>query len=472
MKRSILALLWLLVAHAASAQTLPEDARAILERVAAIEATPVGDLPTLAGDARTVADRHPRYRAILPGDGAAGLQAALDAGPADIRLCAGCEFTAGFYVTRPVSLRGDAGALPLLHGVGRPAITVWPGVRDVLIESIRATSTHQTVILLGYNDDSQTTLDLVPERIILRDVHVPTHRGKRAFEINAAEWLLEHCSALDVYNANADDQAIAVLNSPGRGTVRGGIYVAAAENILIGGDPVKVPGMIPSDILLEDLELSKPLSWRTDGISRRVKTLLELKTGNNVTARRLRLRGAWQDDQIGWAITLTPRSGGAVTNFLAEDLDVADVGGILNLTGHDLPQLLPTPARTTGIVFRRGKFEANKATFGGRGIFAMLTMGPDTLELDSIAFRGDGNHFIYGADSEPVGSVRVTNSLATVGQYGLSFRGVANLGDVSTVGSVTVTGNTFAGAASALRSKIPANTWTDRAGLDALFAAR
>lgn len=462
MKTSILALLWLLVAQGAAAQSLPAEARTVLER-----AVTIGD------EARAVLDAHPVYRAVLPGH---DLQAALNAGPADIRMCAGCVFSGGFVVPRPLSLMGDAGTE--LVGIGKQAIRTLPGVNDIALTRFSARSNHQTVVQLGDNvAATQGTLDLVPRRIILREIKVPTHRGKRAFEINAADVLMEDCEALDVYDVNADDQAIAILNTPGPFTARRGRFQSASENILAGGDTPKIAGVIPSDLVFEDLTLDKPQSWRRgsptfDGIERRIKTLFELKTGRRVTVRRVRMDGSWKDDQDGWAIVITPRACGAVEDVFLEDLTVVNVASVLNLTGHDEPTNCATPFRTNQIRVFGGTFDAFKRVTGERGIFAMLSMGPADLTIENIAFRGNGNHFIYGPDTERIMLVRVVGSLATVGQWGLSFGGAANLTNISTVDQVDVVGNTFAGAASALRSRIPNNTYVDRPALDLLFAAR
>ena len=95
----------------------------------------------------------------------------------------------------------------------------------------------------GDNGPTQTTVAQQPTDIVFEKVTIPQHRGKRGFEINCAARLLDS-RALDVYSPAAlDSQALAVLNTCGPVSVVRGEYFAASENILVGGDSLKISGL-------------------------------------------------------------------------------------------------------------------------------------------------------------------------------------------------------------------------------------
>lgn len=402
----------------------------------------------------------------------AALQAALDQG-GEISLDPGRIFDGNFVVrTSQTTIRGNGA---VLAGTSGPALHVLPGVSDVRIEVLEARSAFDVVVLLGDNDiRTQGTLAQVPRRIVLDRVTVPTHRGKRAFEINAGDVELLNCEVGDTYDpALRDSQAICILNSPGPVRVSGGSYSAGSEIIMSGGDVMKIPGIHPTDLIFENLLLCRPLSWRTDGVNRVVKNCFELKDADGVIVRDVVMRGSWKAGQDGYAIVITPRTGGAIRNVLFERVTIRDVGAGLQLAGHNRPGDLPTPWRTTGIVFRDSTIVAHKGTYGGRGLLALLGMSPDSLEFDNVVFVGDGTSVIYNGDDQRVGRLRMTGSAATTGTYGIMGAGLPNLTDyASWLDQLEVTGNTFTGAAGSLQKAIPSNTFVTRTAFDAIVAPR
>jgi hypothetical protein len=402
---------------------------------------------------------------------AEGLQAALDTGGL-VRIADGATLTGRFVIRRPAILRGGLGAA--LRGDRGPALAVPPGVSDVaVIGPLGLTAdASDTVVRLGANDAAlQGTLDAVPRRILLQDLTIPSHRGKRGIEVNAADVAIRGCTVHDVWApgsgtlAGPDSQAIWIHNTPGPVTIGHCDLTAGSEVIMVGGDTMRLVGVIPSDITIHDSRLWRPMVWQTDGINRAVKTGLELKTGRRVRVTDCEILGNWKASQTGFAITLTPRAGGCVEDVLFERVTVRDAGAVLNLTGHDEAGKPPTPARTTGIVFRSCTTEAT-VTLGGRGIFALLTMGPDALTVDQTTFRGDGSSFILGGDSERIGAIRVMASRFSAGKYGIMGGGKANLLDWSSwLDACDVAGNVIAGASSEFRSRVPENTFIAREDL-------
>ena len=112
---------------------------------------------------------------------------------------------------------------------------------------------------------------------------------------------------------------------------------------------MKIPAN-PSNITLEDFSLVHPLEWRGKGYG--LKDLLELKNCTKCIFRRGALDGSYRDGQVGWAIVVTPRSGGVIEDVLFEDLKIRNAAGVINILGRT-NVAPPTPQATSKIVLRR-----------------------------------------------------------------------------------------------------------------------
>jgi hypothetical protein len=410
------------------------------------------------------------------------LQAALDKG-GEVHLVGGEIYPGGYVLRSGTTLIGH-GASFTGSSTG-PAIDIPPGTSNVAISDIAVTTVHDSaVILVGRNDSSQTTPEATPTHITLTRVSVPTYRGKRAFEINAADVTLRDCAVADTYDPRGrDSQAVGVFNSPGPFHLTGGTFSAGSEIVLIGGDVMKIP-TIPTDILIENATFMRPASWRTDGISRKVKNLLELKTGHHVTARNLILDGAWQDGQDGYAIVMTPHSGGDIADVTVEDVAIRNVSSCLQFLGLEYTGL-PSPGPLRGVIIRRMSCVGSKVQSGGRGILAMISGEPADIAItDSLAQTDGTNILTYDPGSVlnpdgtkrvggPIGSLILTGDYLVAGTYGLLLAGQNNgVNPPNGIANFVFANNSIAGGSSALRSRFPSNNWVDRPTWDALVAAR
>jgi hypothetical protein len=414
---------------------------------------------------------------------AADLQSALAKG-GRIDIASGAALTGSFTVTVSGTVVSGNGA-SISAGKAGPAIAVAPGTHDVTISDLTLTSDADPVVLCGRNDAKQTELAQAPANITFARLTVPAHRGKRAFEWNCTG-TLDTLTALDTWDPNGQDsQGLAILNSPGKTRVTGGRYQAGSEGILIGGDTMKMTGVVPTDIVIENLEISRPLSWKTDGVKRKVKNLLELKTGRKVVARHLTLDGSWQDAQEGWAVVLTPHSGGDIHDVTLDDLTITNVGAGFQFLGLEYSGI-PTPAALSGVTVSNSRITISSADFGGRGVLALATGAPADITFKDNVVISDGTSVFYYDPSSvldpasgakrpagPMGALTMTNNYFVAGRYGILLAGKPNAtGDVSAgVRELTVTGNTFADAAPALQKALPKNTFVDRGKFDQLVAS-
>jgi hypothetical protein len=346
-------------------------------------------------------------------------------------------------------------------GVGKPALYVAPGSANILVSDVVCTSdVSGAVVQLGNNDTTQTLVAQVPAGIDLSRVKVPTHRGKRAFEINATDVVMVDCECHDVYTTNGQDSSgIGILNTPGLISVSGGVYEAGSECVLFGGDTIKlmdIPGgPYISDVSFNGCTFTRPASWQTDGVLRVVKNIFEIKNGRGVEVIDCILENCWKDGQDGYAFMLTPTRGGAVTDVVIDGCTVRNVGGGINLTALDSSGVCQV--RTTGIVVTNSTFNISKTLYGGTGRFVLST-AIGSIEVDNVDVVHDGSSFFYGTGL--IDSISVANSRFNAGSYGFNLAGGANLSNQAAgVVTLNVSGNTISQAASALKLKIPANTW-------------
>lgn len=390
------------------------------------------------------------------------LQKALDAGGV-IELTAGAVFEASrFTVSKSgTEIRGHGATL---KGTEGPGLYIPPSVSDVTVNEVTVVSAgEQAVVQCGDNGSTQTAVAQQPTGIVFEKVTIPQHRGKRGFEINCAARLLDS-RALDVYSPAAlDSQAIAVLNTCGPVSVVRGEYVGASENILVGGDTLKItdcPEGVVADLMFDGLTISKPESWRTDGVRRSNKNLFELKAGKRVTLKDSTLSGSWKDGQDGWAILITPRNGAYIEQVLIEGITVERVGGGVQFLGMNSGT--GTPKATSGVVIRNSKFTISKAENGGRGVLALYIGGMQDSTWDNVTATFDGTAIVQADSKVPQGPFVMRNSRMNTGKLAVQAPG-ANFGSraVDKYADRTLTtvfeGNTFRGAPRMFRTLYPKN---------------
>lgn len=403
---------------------------------------------------------------IVPAGG--NLQAALDVGGI-VQLVDGATYYGNFVVDVPGTRLSAPTNAFIVGADGAPALFIPPGASDIQIANLTCTSAwDQSVVMVGNNDSTQTQASQAPTKIVLTNIQVPTHRGKRAFYLNAGDTQLLNCGCLDVYDPSAQDsQGICILNGPGPVLVSGGTYVAASENILVGGDVVSIPDVVPTGLTFEGLTLSKPAAWRTAPPPGGVKNNFELKNGTNVVLKNSTLDGCWQSGQAGFSIQLTPRNGGTIANVLIQDVIVQNVDHGINLLAEDDSAYSPP---MVGVTFER-------VTVTAVGRFLDMAGAFQGVVVDSCTFTG-GDNTIYGTPSVTWSSpttqgpqgwlskgVKVTNNHLACNSYGIMLASPLPMPSGAVQDQAygqnwqaawpdgVITGNTFVGSTAALMAK-------------------
>lgn len=407
------------------------------------------------------------------------LQRALDAG-GRIQLEPGVTYEGSFVAHRAGTRLEGRGAR--LHGPTGPALYLPPRTQDLTAIGLTCTSDGKgAVVQLGDNNPlSQREVLDVPRDLALVNVRIPTHRGRRGFEVNANAYL-DGCTVDDHYDATGVDHQAVWIGSVDRGvTIVGGRYVAACENFMSGGDTNKL-GVTAMGIYVADALFTKPLTWLKrlstwDGVERNVKNLCEVKAGDQVRFHNCTLSGACQDDQDGYAFVLTPRNGAIVRDIQITDCTVTSVAAGLQILGRD--NKTATPVATQGIRVERTRFSISKAKLGGRGCLALLVNGVgDVTFLDCVGLL-DGDQLIEADTSVAagqIGPVTMRGCQFSTGPTALKANG-ANYGDTPAASYAgrelrigAIAGNRFADAPNRFRRNFPDNVWITRAELEQAY---
>lgn len=399
------------------------------------------------------------------------LQAALDAyvPGTEIVLEAGATYTADRYrVTRTgTRLRGQGASL---HGTGWAALHVLPGVHDVQVRDILATSDHPgAVILLGDNSSTtQGSLELVPRDIVLDGITIPEHiNGKRGIEVNAVA-TLRNLDIQNVWVAGQDNQAIGILNTPGPVTVEDFSLSSGGEIVMVGGDSLKIPGVWPCDLTFRRGRLWRPLTWQTDGVSRTIKNSFELKAGERVLVEDVEIDGNWADAQTNGTIVLTPRNGANVADVTFRRLTVRNTYAAFNVLGWNDSTTQPPHTRPCeNITVVDSHFTLDRVAFGGTSYnsrFLLLQRGAGRFEVTNTRVLTDMRYhdLIRASDRyAPVGPLVLQGNRWLVPYYtssAIPFPCPDNAVDTWFPGLV-VDGNTIGDTGTATKTRWPANTF-------------
>src|SRR5215204_2639785 len=250
------------------------------------------------------------------------LQSALDAAqPADtIVLEAGASFTGPFTLpnkgasTEWITVRtstpdsslaattgrvspADAPLLPklLTPGFGEAALQTAPGAHHWRLVGLEIRPSNPAAMVydlvkLGDGSSAQDTLAEVPHHLTLDRCLITAFPGqslKRGVALNSAETSIVNSYVAGFKSAEQDAQAVGGWNGPGPFHVVNNYLEASGENLMFGGSPPSIAGLVPSDIEVRRNHLFKPLSWRQGepgyaGVRWSVKNLLELKSARRV----------------------------------------------------------------------------------------------------------------------------------------------------------------------------------------------
>jgi hypothetical protein len=291
-----------------------------------------------------------------------------------------------------------------------PVYQTAPGVSGCVLEGVEAQG------MVAFGTTLETSLDQLPRsggirRVIIRPA--PGTTLKRGLSFHGIGLFSEDSHIEGVRVVKQDSQAIWISNGPGPYRIVNNYLEAASENILVGGDSVRIAGVTPADILIENNTIAKPLAWKAE-TGWQVKNLLELKNAKRVVIRGNTFDGNWVDGQSGYAILFTPRNQygdnpwSVVEDVLFERNVLRNISGGLNISGDDSNNI---SQRTSRITITQNKFLISRAVMGGSGRCAQITRGPQVIVWTQNTCISDGTSFIYTAGGGIV--TAITSSVFT-----------------------------------------------------------
>lgn len=337
--------------------------------------------------------------------------------PADV---ASCQVVA-LDRTRPVMI--VLASQTILRGI------TWSG----------ALPTHDTV-QVGSNTATtaavQPTDVTIDQNAILADP-AGGHRGL-AFH-GGANGVITRNYIAGFVEQNRDSQAIWMNNGPGPTLIEDNFLEASGENILVGGDSVRIPGLVPADITVRRNTFSKNPLWRKilnpDGSVQQpgrpgsVKNSFELKCAERVTFEDNLIDGMWVDAQAGNVIVLTPRNPAGDSGWcrvrdvlVQRNRVINQIGGTASLIlgVNDNPDPKFATGRTTNITFRGNYFPAAPGMLLiNRGIVNLIVENntAPAVRWSVLKFTGAGDTIKT--------TLSVQNNVTAAGEYGIAGDGTA-----------------------------------------------
>jgi len=310
--------------------------------------------------------------------------------------------TAGFSLPRGFrALASDHGRFAELRSPdNQPALTTAAGAMLWTVEALEITSASAKGTGVSIGTNLETTVAQLPKAIKLSHVYVhgdPITGLKRGVALHAVDAIVEDSTITDIRAVGEDSQALWINNGPGPYTIRNNDVQGSSEPILVGGDRVSIPDLVPGDILIEGNDVSKPLAWRAlKGWNS--KNLLEVKNGRRILIRGNRFANNWPDAQSGYAILFTPRNQyGSDPWTVIEDVTfegntVRNVSSAINIAGDD--DLKPSQ-RTHGITLRNNLLVVDRVAMGGDGRCLMVGRGPQQLTYSQNTCISNGGSAVY-----------------------------------------------------------------------------
>lgn len=213
-------------------------------------------------------------------------------------------YTANLTLAKTLSLRGPSDVVLQPADPLTPTITVTGNDINVTGITVLNGAPDRDTIVVG--STTATSADTQPHRVRFTAMTVTGKDGKghRGFALHGVDITLDRVTVTGFAEKGRDSQAVWICNGPGPYFIVNSTLEASGENFLVGGSPVGIVGMNPSDITFRGNTVRKPASYHTTGT---VKNLLELKTGVRVLIEGNTFDGNWPDGQSGNAIVFTVR---------------------------------------------------------------------------------------------------------------------------------------------------------------------
>lgn len=303
-----------------------------------------------------------------------------------------------FVINKPLNITGGVGSkiiapqISPTQFVAEPPIVIPPGTGPVSLTGLEITiqeGVKQAYDLIRYGAGGayQNSLDKAPQGLTIDrcDIHgLPNTESQRGISANGANFKITNSKVWEIHGKGYDTQAVCTWNGPGPFLLEDCYFEAAGENVMFGGAPPSIPGLIHSDIQVRRCKFFKPVSWR--GVWS-VKNLFELKNARRVIVEGCTFENNWTDAQAGRAIVFTPRPGDSGPAALIEDVvfqnnTIKNVGSGMLLLGIDDPPQ-PQDVRLKRVkILNNLWLNINGPEFGSNGAWLTVVTGTENVTAE------------------------------------------------------------------------------------------
>lgn len=399
-----------------------------------------------------------------------GLTAALAIG-GSIQLAPG-TYQGNFQITKPMTLVGTADCILVPLDLLTPTLTV-QRTTDVLVKGITIQNGAPDRDCVTVGSFSATDAKDQPVNVTFDGVTLTAGAkgGHRGFALHGTNITVRKCHVMGFWEAGRDAQAVWIHNGPGPYTIEDNYLEASGENIMAGGDTVKIPGCVPSDIVIRRNICYKPDAWKTNGAT--VKNGIEIKNGRRVLIEGNTIDGNWRNGQDGNPFVFTVRNQnndsawvtiedvilrGNVTRRCPDGFAVGILGTDDNYASGQAARIL-----IEGNLFT----DSPNGIKVGNGVLESLVIRHNTLPKVTGSFLQ-----FYDTRQAPVRSpFTFSDNVVAQGAYGVSGTNTGvglNTLNVYT-NLVAFTGNVIEKNPERQAPLPPGNTWVDIGGLAALL---
>lgn len=369
-------------------------------------------------------------------------QAALDrAAPGDtISLEAGAEFKGNFNLPKKngedfITIRSSAAdaelpaeytridpkkyasLLPKLSSPnGDPVLSAFDGAhhyRFVAVEFGGTEGGNGNIIKIGSGEEKR--IEDLPHHIEFDRIylHATSPDGqRRGVAANGKNIKISNSYFEGIRRKGDESQAIAVWATDGPVEITNNYLEGAAENILFGGGSSYLK-LTPTDCLVRDNHLNKPLEWRSDDWV--VKNLFEIKDGIRIKVENNLMTNNWANGQDATAVLFSTRDSGHPVIIK----DVVFVNNVIRGSGNGISVYGLEGRGGHNLTIRNNIFEdISGEKWGGRGFF-MKSSAWDGLVIENNTIINSGH--IANAYDSPVKGLVFRNNIVFEGEYG--FKG-------------------------------------------------
>lgn len=280
------------------------------------------------------------------------------------------------------------------------------------------------IIKLGTGDEK--TIEELPHHIEFDRiyVHADSPLGqRRGIAANGKHVKIMNSYFEGIRRKGDESQAIAAWSTDGPIEITNNYLEGAAENILFGGGGSYLK-LVPSDCLVRDNHLNKPLEWRKEDWV--VKNLFEIKNGRRIKVENNLMTNNWAMGQEGTAILFTVTTDNGDANIIE---DIVFANNIVRSSGNAVNVLGEEAGGGHNLSIINNIFEdINYEKWGGRGFF-LLANKWDGLKVENNTVIQNGSISISYAN--PIKNFVFRNNIVFQNEYGF-------FGDGTRIGRPTI----------------------------------